>query len=171
MYHRVLLKISGEALSSEQSVICRDTVLSTVAKIKAVRDKGVEIGIVVGGGNIMRLQKQHTKINKPALDLASLILACRDSGWSDEQAYRSSKSISEVSAKRISERRRAAAQAYQPHREQVRSWLAKHWGKVMDIRRAGLSWRRVAAVLAADHGITVSHTTLHSYWRRLNERF
>ena len=122
-------------------------------------------------GEFMRLQKQHTKINKPALDLASLILACRDSGWSDEQAYRSSKSISEVSAKRISERRRAAAQAYQPHREQVRSWLAKHWGKVMDIRRAGLSWRRVAAVLAADHGITVSHTTLHSYWRRLNERF
>ena len=54
MYHRVLLKISGEALSSEQSVICRDTVLSTVEKIKAVRDKGVEIGIVVGGGNIMR---------------------------------------------------------------------------------------------------------------------
>ena len=54
MYHRVLLKISGEALSSEQSVICRETVKSTVAKIKAVRQKGVQIGIVVGGGNIMR---------------------------------------------------------------------------------------------------------------------
>jgi len=54
MYHRVLLKISGEALSSEQSVICRETVLSTVNKIKAVRQMGIEIGIVVGGGNIMR---------------------------------------------------------------------------------------------------------------------
>jgi uridylate kinase len=54
MYHRVLLKISGEALSSEQSVICRETVLSTVEKIKAVRQMGVEIAIVVGGGNIMR---------------------------------------------------------------------------------------------------------------------
>jgi len=54
MYHRVLLKISGEALSSEHSVICRETVLSTVEKIKAVRQMGVEIGIVVGGGNIMR---------------------------------------------------------------------------------------------------------------------
>ena len=54
MYHRVLLKISGEALSSEQSVICRETVLSTVNKIKAVRQKGIQIGIVVGGGNIMR---------------------------------------------------------------------------------------------------------------------
>ncbi len=54
MYHRVLLKISGEALSSEQSIISRETVLSTVAKIKTVRQKGVQIGIVVGGGNIMR---------------------------------------------------------------------------------------------------------------------
>ena len=54
MYHRVLLKISGEALSSDQSIISRETVLSTVEKIKAVRSKGVQIGIVVGGGNIMR---------------------------------------------------------------------------------------------------------------------
>ena len=54
MYRRVLLKISGEALSSEQSVICRETVQTTAAKIKAVRDKGVQIGVVVGGGNIMR---------------------------------------------------------------------------------------------------------------------
>ncbi|MDP3448377.1 MAG: UMP kinase [Eubacteriales bacterium] len=54
MYHRVLLKISGEALSSEQSVICRETVLDTVAKIKSIRKKDVQIGIVVGGGNIMR---------------------------------------------------------------------------------------------------------------------
>jgi uridylate kinase len=54
MYHRVLLKISGEALSSEQSVICRETVLDTVAKIKSVRNMDVQIGIVVGGGNIMR---------------------------------------------------------------------------------------------------------------------
>ena len=54
MYRRVLLKISGEALSSEDSVICRQTVASTAHKIKSVRDKGVQIGIVVGGGNIMR---------------------------------------------------------------------------------------------------------------------
>ena len=54
MYHRVLLKISGEALSSEQSVLCRETIRSTAEKIKAVREKGVQIGIVVGGGNIMR---------------------------------------------------------------------------------------------------------------------
>ncbi len=54
MYHRVLLKISGEALASEQSVISRETVMSTAAKIKTVWQNGIQIGIVVGGGNIMR---------------------------------------------------------------------------------------------------------------------
>lgn len=113
----------------------------------------------------MRLKNLHPKISKPALDLASLVLAVHDSGWSDEQAYRSSKSISEIAAKGISERRRAKAGAYLPHRGQVRAWLAKHWGKVMDMRRAGLSWRRAAAMIADEHGIRISHTTLYTYWR------
>ena len=113
----------------------------------------------------MRLKNIHPKISKPALDLAALVLAAHNSGWSDEQAYRSSKSISELAAKEISERRRAGAKAYLPHREQVRAWLAKHWGKVMDMRRAGLSWRRTAAMIADEHGIRISHTTLYTYWR------
>ena len=54
MYHRVLLKISGEALSSEDAVICSDTVQKTVSHLKALWNKGIQIGVVVGGGNIMR---------------------------------------------------------------------------------------------------------------------
>ena len=54
MYQRVLLKISGEALSSENAVICSDTVQRTVSHLKALWKKGIQIGVVVGGGNIMR---------------------------------------------------------------------------------------------------------------------
>ena len=54
MYQRVLLKISGEALSSENAVICSDTVQQTVSHLKALWKKGIQIGVVVGGGNIMR---------------------------------------------------------------------------------------------------------------------
>ena len=54
MYHRVLLKISGEALSSENSIICGDTVRATVAHLKSIWEKGIQVGVVVGGGNIMR---------------------------------------------------------------------------------------------------------------------
>lgn len=54
MYQRVLLKISGEALASETSVICRDTVQKTVRHLERIWRKGVQIGVVVGGGNILR---------------------------------------------------------------------------------------------------------------------
>lgn len=54
MYQRVLLKLSGEALSSGTSVLCRETVKNTVQHLKRVWQKGVQIGVVVGGGNIMR---------------------------------------------------------------------------------------------------------------------
>ncbi len=54
-YKRLLLKLSGEALMGDQGFgICPD-VLSYVAKeVQSIQDLGVEIAIVVGGGNIFR---------------------------------------------------------------------------------------------------------------------
>ena len=51
---RVLLKVSGEALSSEKQPICFEKVEETAKEIKLLYDAGLEIGIVVGGGNIVR---------------------------------------------------------------------------------------------------------------------
>lgn len=54
-YKRVLLKLSGEALASKgQGGIDLETLRETAAEIAAVRKTGVEIGLVVGGGNIFR---------------------------------------------------------------------------------------------------------------------
>ena len=51
-YKRVLLKVSGEALAGEKKFGIDDTMTDNVAKqIKAVCDLGVEMAIVVGGGN------------------------------------------------------------------------------------------------------------------------
>ena len=55
MYKRILLKLSGEALAGEQRHgICRDALDSLAQEIKAVFDMGVEMAIVIGGGNIHR---------------------------------------------------------------------------------------------------------------------
>ena len=51
---RVLLKVSGEALSSENKPVCFEKVEETAKEIKLLYDAGLEIGIVVGGGNIVR---------------------------------------------------------------------------------------------------------------------
>lgn len=54
-YSRVLLKLSGEALMGENSYGIDPARLSQYAsEIKTVVDKGVEVAIVIGGGNIFR---------------------------------------------------------------------------------------------------------------------
>jgi len=54
-YHRILLKLSGEALAGPGSVGVDAGVLHLVAReVKSVRNAGVDIAMVVGGGNIVR---------------------------------------------------------------------------------------------------------------------
>jgi uridylate kinase len=54
-YSRVLLKLSGEALMGEQQFGIDPAMLRRYAReIKAVKDLGVQIGIVIGAGNIFR---------------------------------------------------------------------------------------------------------------------
>lgn len=54
--HRVLLKLSGESLKSDVEAICPDIVKELAAEIKRARQVGVQMAIVVGGGNIWRGQ-------------------------------------------------------------------------------------------------------------------
>lgn len=55
VYKRILLKLSGEALlGAKQHGIDAETCASFAAQIKEVRDLGVQVALVVGGGNIFR---------------------------------------------------------------------------------------------------------------------
>jgi uridylate kinase len=54
-YRRVLLKLSGEALMGDQtSGIDSEIVARIAAEVKSVHDLGVQVALVVGGGNIFR---------------------------------------------------------------------------------------------------------------------
>ncbi len=54
-YRRILLKLSGEALMGDESFGIDSNVLKTVAsEVRNVQKLGVEIAIVIGGGNIFR---------------------------------------------------------------------------------------------------------------------
>jgi uridylate kinase len=54
-YKKILLKLSGEALlGNNNSGIDEGRLLQYVIEIKEVADQGVDIGIVIGGGNIFR---------------------------------------------------------------------------------------------------------------------
>ncbi len=68
MYKRVLLKISGEALAGTSgSGIDPDTVEHIVSQVVRLHNDGVEIGIVVGGGNFWR-GRQGTNMDRVTAD-------------------------------------------------------------------------------------------------------
>lgn len=54
MYKRVLLKLSGEALSAPDNAYNPELLKSLAEEMKEVLAMGVQVGIVVGGGNIIR---------------------------------------------------------------------------------------------------------------------
>jgi len=57
-YRRILLKLSGEALGGESGVGIRPEAVQDMAEqIREVRDLGVQVVLVVGGGNIFRGQR------------------------------------------------------------------------------------------------------------------
>jgi uridylate kinase len=59
LYSRIVLKLSGESLQGPQSSgIHAETVHAIAHELKDVRDLGVEVAIVVGGGNIFRGTRQ-----------------------------------------------------------------------------------------------------------------
>ena len=54
-YQRILLKLSGEALMGEQSGGIDPAVVNMIAdQVKEIRELGVEVALVIGGGNIFR---------------------------------------------------------------------------------------------------------------------
>lgn len=54
-YKRVLLKLSGESLQGSDAFgINRDTIMQIIGQVKEIVDMGVQVGVVIGGGNIFR---------------------------------------------------------------------------------------------------------------------
>jgi uridylate kinase len=74
-FKRILLKLSGEALMGQQNYGIDVNVAESVAReIKAVHDLGVEIAVVVGGGNIFRgVSKSAGNMDRAAADYIGML--------------------------------------------------------------------------------------------------
>jgi uridylate kinase len=74
-YRRVLLKISGEALIGEQTFGIDVNVSQSVAEeIKQVHQLGVQVAVVVGGGNIFRgISKSAGKMDRSSADYIGML--------------------------------------------------------------------------------------------------
>ncbi|HMF57331.1 MAG TPA: UMP kinase [Pyrinomonadaceae bacterium] len=74
-FRRIMLKLSGEALMGEQSYGIDVNVAHAVAEeIKEVHELGVEVAIVVGGGNIFRgVSKSAGNMNRSSADYIGML--------------------------------------------------------------------------------------------------
>jgi len=105
-YKRILLKLSGEALmGSRQYGIDPDRLAEYAQEIKSVTDKGIEVAIVIGGGNIFRgvagaskgmdrVQGDHMGMLATVINGLALQSACEDAGI--ETRLQSAVKINEV---------------------------------------------------------------------------
>lgn len=77
-YKRVLLKLSGESLMGEQKFGISSDMLSYYAReIKSISELGVEIAIVIGGGNIYRgLSAESSGIERVTGDYMGMLATC-----------------------------------------------------------------------------------------------
>ena len=74
-YHRVLLKLSGESFKGTRGFgIDHDAVSYMARQIKSVRQMGVELGVVVGGGNIWRgAEAEALGMDRASADYAGML--------------------------------------------------------------------------------------------------
>ena len=74
-FKRILLKLSGEALVGSQSYGIDTKVAKAVAEeIKAVHDLGVEVAVVIGGGNIFRgVSESAGNMDRAAADYIGML--------------------------------------------------------------------------------------------------
>lgn len=78
-YKRAVIKLSGEALAGEKGFGIDETVVAYVVdQIKKVYDLGVEIGIVIGGGNFWR-GRQALKMERSSADHMGMLATVMNS--------------------------------------------------------------------------------------------
>ncbi|MDE6441179.1 MAG: UMP kinase [Clostridia bacterium] len=78
-YKRILIKLSGEALAGEQGHGLDESVISfVVEQIKQIHDMGVEIALVIGGGNFWR-GRQGKQMDRTTADHMGMLATVMNS--------------------------------------------------------------------------------------------
>jgi uridylate kinase len=78
VYKRILLKLSGEALAGDQGTGINPAVINQIAQdVKVAHETGVQIGLVIGGGNIFRgLAASAQGMDRANSDYMGMLATC-----------------------------------------------------------------------------------------------
>jgi len=81
IYKRILLKLSGEALAGPQGTGINAAIIKQIAQdVKSAHETGVEIGLVIGGGNIFRgIAASAQGMDRASSDYMGMLATCINS--------------------------------------------------------------------------------------------
>lgn len=72
-YKRVILKLSGEALTGDKKSGYDDALIADIAnQVKAIKSNGIDVGVVIGGGNYWR-GRSNNNIDRPKADQIGML--------------------------------------------------------------------------------------------------
>ena len=73
MYKRIVLKLSGEAISSEAGTFDNDIIAGIVDQIKTVIEMGTQVTLVIGGGNFWRGRSANPAMDRTKADQIGML--------------------------------------------------------------------------------------------------
>lgn len=73
MYKRIILKLSGEALANSETSFDNNIINGIIVQIKTLIDKGMEISLVVGGGNFWRGRSANPEMDRVKADQIGML--------------------------------------------------------------------------------------------------
>uniref|UniRef100_A0A7C4YRV6 Uridylate kinase n=1 Tax=candidate division WOR-3 bacterium TaxID=2052148 RepID=A0A7C4YRV6_UNCW3 len=71
--NKVLIKLSGEAFSSEEEPLSEESINYIIGELRPVINMGIKIGIVIGGGNILRGGSSFKSIRREVVDYTGML--------------------------------------------------------------------------------------------------
>jgi len=78
-YKRILLKLSGEALAGDKKIrFDEDTVMEVARQVKEITDRGIQVAIVIGGGNFWRgrTSENMDRVKADQIGMLATIMNC-----------------------------------------------------------------------------------------------
>lgn len=140
----------------------RQAVLSWLSK----QAEEIRVQIMLGRFHeFHRLKKDNPTLAAPFLDYCALIRSCCNSGWRAQKKFRTSKSLGSSDLRLIKEARIKKAKEAARRVPVKREALLVHWGKVVEMKREGLSFRAISQYFEQEVGLNVSHMTIWKCWK------
>jgi hypothetical protein len=110
----------------------------------------------------VELRQRFPKLPPAEVDMAALLTVFET--WSMEaQSFATSRALPPEALARIARCRQSWAKSLGTRHSGAKSWLARNWGKIKDLKKTGTSLRKIERILGEKYHVKISYGTIRNY--------